>query len=139
MQEELPLTLIRINIVDGIGPTLQLAEGYSSKLPEKVHHLLNERTDPTWPTIWFAPVLGEPGFEDVYTMMSLWGSNHSASVHGHIGAELLTLASMLGIPVSLHNVSRKKIFRPNAFSGFGTKDLEAADYLASSMFGPQYI
>jgi L-fucose isomerase len=139
LQEELPLTLIRLNIIDGIGPTLQLAEGYSYKLPEKVHHLLNERTDPTWPTIWFAPILGEAGFEDVYTMMNHWGSNHGASVHGHIGAELLTLASMLRIPVSLHNVSKEKIFRPHAFSGFGTKDLEAADYLACQAFGPHYI
>lgn len=139
LQEELPLTLIRINIVEGVGPTLQLAEGYSCQLPTEVHQILNERTDPTWPTLWFAPNLGEPGFEDVYTMMNLWGSNHGASVHGHIGAELLTLASMLRIPVSLHNVPVNKIFRPHAFSAFGTKDLESADYLACRTYGPYYI
>lgn len=138
LQEELPLTLLRINIVEGVGPTLQLAEGYSCQLPTEVHQILNERTDPTWPTLWFAPNLGEPGFEDVYTMMNLWGSNHGASVYGHIGAELLTLASMLRIPVSLHNVPTNKIFRPHAFSGFGTKDSEAADYFACRTYGPYY-
>lgn len=138
LQAELPLTLIRLNIVEGVGPTLQVAEGYSCALPDEVHDILNERTDQTWPTLWFAPNLGEKGFEDVYTMMNHWGSNHGASVHGHVGAELLTLASMLRIPVSLHNVPSEKIFRPHAFSGFGTKDLEAADFNACQSFGPFY-
>ncbi|MEK4670914.1 L-fucose isomerase [Niallia sp. FSL R7-0271] len=138
LQAELPLTLIRINIVDGVGPTLQIAEGYSCELPEEVHEILNKRTDQTWPTLWFAPNLGEAGFEDVYTMMNHWGSNHGASVHGHIGTELLTLASMLRIPVSLHNIPKDKIFRPHAFSSFGTKDLESADFLACQTYGPFY-
>ena len=138
LQAELPLTLVRLNIVDGVGPTLQIAEGYSCILPDNVHETLNKRTDETWPTIWFAPNLGEAGFEDVYTMMNHWGSNHGASVHGHIGAELLTLASMLRIPVSLHNIPDKKIFRPHIFSGFGTKNLEAADFNACQTFGPFY-
>ncbi|RJZ11669.1 L-fucose isomerase [Listeria monocytogenes] len=138
LQAELPITLIRLNIVDGVGPTLQIAEGYSCQLPEDVHTILNERTDQTWPTIWFAPNLGEAGFEDVYTMMNHWGSNHGASVHGHIGTELITLASMLRIPVALHNVPKEKIFRPHAFSGFGTKELESADFLACQTYGPFY-
>ncbi|MBV7391235.1 L-fucose isomerase [Enterococcus alishanensis] len=138
LQAELPLTLIRLNIIDGVGPTLQIAEGYSCELPVHVHDILNKRTDETWPTLWFAPNLGETGFEDVYTMMNNWGSNHGASVHGHIGAELLTLASMLRIPVSLHNVPSKKIFRPHVFSGFGTKDTESSDFKACQTFGPFY-
>ncbi|GEB28300.1 L-fucose isomerase [Enterococcus casseliflavus] len=138
LQAELPLTLIRINLVEGVGPTLQLAEGYSCVLPLAIHDTLNNRTDPTWPTIWFAPNLGETGFEDVYRVMSSWGSNHGASVHGHIGAELITLASMLRIPVSLHNIPRERLFRPHAFDGFGTKDLESADFAACKTFDAFY-
>lgn len=138
LQAEMPLTLIRLNIIAGVGPTLQIAEGYSCHLPDEVHDILNERTDPTWPTVWFAPNLGEAGFEDVYTMMDNWGSNHGASVHGHIGSDLITLASMLRIPVSLHNVSKENIFRPHSFSGFGTEGLEAADFLACQTYGPFY-
>lgn len=135
---EVPLTLIRLNMIAGVGPTLQIAEGHTVILDEDVHKTLDERTDKTWPTLWFAPRLGEKGFESVYEVMNAWGSNHGASVHGHVGAELITLASMLRIPVSLHNISREDIFRPHAFSGFGTKDLESADYEACKQFGPLY-
>jgi len=135
---ELPVTLIRINLVRGIGPTLQIAEGYTITLDEDIHKALDERTDRTWPTTWFVPNLGEKGFETTYDVMNHWGSNHCAFVQGHIGADLITLASMLRIPVSLHNVSREKIFRPNLFDGFGTKDLEAADYEACAKLGPFY-
>ncbi|MGM0292119.1 MULTISPECIES: L-fucose isomerase [Enterococcus] len=135
---EMPVTMIRLNIVDGVGPALQIAEGYTCVLDEEIHHILDERTDKTWPTTWFAPILGLPGFETVYEVMNHWGSNHCATVHGHIGDELITLASMLHIPVALHNVSEDRIFRPHVFSGFGTKDLESADYRACEYFGPLY-
>lgn len=135
---ELPITLIRLNLVKGIGPTLQLAEGYTCVLPEDVHQILDDRTDKTWPTTWFAPKLGEKGFETVYDVMNHWGSNHGSSVYGHVGADILTLASMLRIPVTLHNVSREKIFRPSLFDSIGTKDLEGADLEACRILGPLY-
>lgn len=135
---ELPITLIRVNLIDGIGPTLQIAEGYTCELEDDIHTVLDERTDKTWPTTWFAPRLGKPGFESVYNVMNAWGSNHGASVHGHVGDELLTLASMLRIPVSLHNIPRERIFRPSIFDGFGTKDLESADLEACRTLGPLY-
>ncbi|MGY3724537.1 L-fucose isomerase [Granulicatella balaenopterae] len=135
---ELPVTLIRLNIVEGVGPTLQIAEGYTCVLDEEVHKILDERTDKTWPTTWFAPILGAPGFESVYDVMNHWGSNHGASVHGHIGHELITLASMLRIPVTLHNISSDRIFRPSIFDGFGTKDLEAVDFEACRTLGALY-
>lgn len=135
---ELPVTLIRVNLVKGVGPTLQVAEGYTCLLDDYVHRTLDERTDKTWPTTWFAPNLGESGFETVYDVMNHWGSNHGAFVHGHIGAEVLTLASMLRIPVALHNVPKEKIFRPSIFDGAGTKDLEAADFKMCEVLGPLY-
>lgn len=135
---EMPVTMIRLNLVDGVGPTLQVAEGYTCVLDEEVHQLLDERTDKTWPTTWFAPNLGMPGFSSVYEVMNHWGANHGATVYGHVGADVLTLASMLRIPVALHNVPEDKIFRPHAYSGFGTKDLESADYRACAYFGPLY-
>ncbi|MGM0124761.1 L-fucose isomerase [Enterococcus sp. AZ194] len=135
---EMPMTMIRVNMVDGVGPTLQIAEGYTCVLDEEIHKILDERTDKTWPTTWFAPNLGEAGFESVYEVMNHWGSNHCASVYGHVGDELITLASMLRIPVALHNVSKERIFRPHAYSGFGTKDIESADFVASQHFGPLY-
>lgn len=135
---EMPVTMIRMNIVDGVGPTLQLAEGYTCVLDEEIHHILDQRTDKTWPTTWFAPILGEKGFETVYDVMNNWGANHGATVYGHVGSDLITLASMLRIPVVLHNVPRERIFRPYNFSGFGTKDLEAADFEACKYFGPMY-
>lgn len=135
---EMPITMARINIIDGVGPTLQIAEGHTCVLPEDVHQTLDDRTDKTWPTLWFAPRLGEGGFNSVYDVMNLWGSNHGSSVYGHVGADLITLASMLRIPVILHNIPEDQIFRPHAFSGFGTKNLEAADLSACKHFGPFY-
>lgn len=136
---EMPVTLMRVNLVHGVGPTLQIAEGYTVVLPEEVHDILNQRTDPTWPTTWFAPRLtGEGAFSDVYSVMANWGANHGSFSYGHIGKELITLASMLRIPVSLHNVERKDIFRPHCFAGFGTADLESADYRACQAYGPLY-
>ncbi|KAF1304297.1 L-fucose isomerase [Enterococcus sp. JM9B] len=135
---EMPVTMIRLNIVDGVGPTLQIAEGYTCVLEEEVHQILDERTDKTWPTTWFAPNLGMSGFESVYEVMNHWGANHGATVYGHVGDDLITLASMLRIPVALHNVPKERIFRPHAFSGFGTKDIESADYEACRYFGPLF-
>lgn len=135
---ELPVTMIRINCVDGLGPTLQLAEGYTCVLPDAIHAKLDERTDKTWPTTWFAPRLGAEGFETVYDVMNHWGANHGATVYGHIGAELITLCSMLRIPVTLHNVAKADIFRPSVFDGFGTKDLEGVDINVCRTYGPLY-
>lgn len=137
-QSEMPVTLIRVNIVQGIGPVLQLAEGYTVVLEDEIHKILDERTDRTWPTTWFVPRLGAKGFEDVYSVMKNWGANHGAFSYGHIGKDLITLASMLRIPVSLHNVEDIDIFRPHSFAAFGTKDLEAADYRACMAYGPLY-
>lgn len=136
---QMPLTLIRANLIDGIGPTLQIAEGYSVVLPATVHRILDERTDPTWPTTWFTPRLtGNGAFRDVYSVMANWGANHGAFIHGHIGAELITLASMLRIHVSMHNVASDLIFRPHVWSSFGTQDAEAADLSACKFFGSLY-
>lgn len=137
-EAELPVTLIRVNLIKGIGPTLQIAEGYTCVLDEEIHKVLDERTDKTWPTTWFAPNLGEDGFETVYDVMNHWGANHGAFVHSHIGADLITLASMLRIPVTLHNVPREKVFRPNIFEGAGTKELETADFEVCKLLGPLY-
>jgi len=135
----MPLTMVRLNLVKGLGPVLQIAEGYSVQLPEKVHNILNERTDPTWPTTWFAPKLtGKGAFNDTFTVMENWGANHAAVSYGHIGSELITLASMLRIPVALHNVEEDKIFRPSTWSAFGSNDLEGSDFRACKNFGPLY-
>jgi L-fucose isomerase len=135
----MPVTMARLNLVKGLGPVLQLVEGYTVELPEEVHHTLDQRTDPTWPTTWFAPKLTNGGsFQSVYDVMNNWGANHGAISYGHIGADLLTLASMLRIPVSMHNVESDRIFRPRVWSLFGTEDLESADYRACQNFGPLY-
>jgi L-fucose isomerase len=135
----IPITMARLNLVKGLGPVLQLAEGWTVDLPEKVHETLNERTDPTWPTHWFAPRLtGSGPFRDVYSVMANWGANHGAASFGHIGADLIALASLLRIPVSMHNLPEEQIFRPSAWSAFGTADLEGADYRACANFGPLY-
>lgn len=135
----MPMTMSRINLVKGIGPVMQIAEGYSVDLPEDVHDKLDKRTDPTWPTTWFAPILtGKGAFRSVYDVMNNWGANHGSISYGHIGADLITLASMLRIPVNMHNVSEERIFRPKAWSLFGTDDLEGADYRACQNFGPLY-
>ena len=135
----MPITMSRINLIKGLGPVLQLAEGYTVELPPKVHETLNERTDPTWPTHWFAPRLtGSGPFRDVYSVMANWGANHGAASYGHIGAELISLASLLRIPISMHNVPEELIFRPSAWSAFGAMDLQGADYRACANFGPIY-
>ena len=135
----MPITICRLNLVKGLGPVLQLAEGYTIDLPDAVHHTLNERTDPTWPTTWFVPRLtGKGAFTDVYSVMNNWGSNHCAFSVGHIGADLITLASMLRIPVNMHNIPGDKIFRPSAWASFGTEDLQGADYRACKNFGSLY-
>ncbi|MBD1383097.1 L-fucose isomerase [Metabacillus arenae] len=136
---EMPVTMARINIVHGIGPVLQLAEGYTVELPEDIHDVLDERTNSTWPTTWFVPNLtGNGAFKDVYTVMYNWGSNHGAISYGHIGSELITIASMLRIPVSMHNVQQDRIFRPSAWSAFGMEELTSADFRACQAFGPLY-
>jgi len=135
----MPVTMVRVNLIDGLGPTLQIAEGYTVDLPAAVNKTLLDRTNPTWPSTWFAPIVtGEGAFTDVYSVMANWGSNHGAFCYGHLGADLITLASMLRIPVSLHNVSDERIFRPHAWSAFGTADKEGADYRACAAYGPLY-
>lgn len=136
---EMPVTMARLNLVKGLGPVLQLVEGYAVNLPKDVHDTLDKRTDPTWPTTWFAPTLtGEGAFASVYSVMDNWGANHGSISYGHIGADLITLASILRIPVSMHNVAEEKIMRPRAWGAFGTNDLEGADYRACQNFGPLY-
>jgi L-fucose isomerase len=135
----MPVTMSRVNIVKGLGPVLQIAEGYTVDLPADVDRTLQQRTDPTWPTTWFAPILtGQNAFKDVYSVMANWGANHGAISFGHIGDKLITLASMLRIPVNMHNVSEERIYRPSAWNAFGTKDLEGADYRACKNFGSVY-
>jgi L-fucose isomerase len=135
---EMPITMSRVNIVKGIGPVLQIAEGYTVELPEDVHKTLDDRTNNTWPTTWFVPNLtGAGAFKDVYSVMANWGANHGAFSYGHIGADLITLASILRIPVCMHNVSEDKIYRPSAWNAFGM-DPEGSDYRACENFGPMY-
>lgn len=134
----IPLTMSRINLVKGIGPVLQIAEGWSVELPKDIHSALDERTNPTWPTTWFVPrVNGQRSFKDVYTVMAKWGANHGAISHGHIGADLISLASMLRIPVNMHNVDENDVFRPSAWSAFGS-EIEGSDYRACENYGPLY-
>jgi L-fucose isomerase len=135
----MPMTMSRLNVIKGLGPVLQIAEGYTVDLPPDVHETLNERTDPTWPTHWFVPNLtGGGAFRDVYSVMNNWGANHGALSYGHIGAQLITLASILCIPVHMHNVPEEAIYRPSAWNAFGTQDLEGADFRACANFGPLY-
>jgi len=135
----MPVTMARINLVHGVGPVLQLAEGWTVELPPKVHDTLDKRTDPTWPTQWFAPTLtGSGAFRDVYSVMAAWGANHCAMSYGHIGEDLISLAALLRIPVSMHNVPGEKLFRPSVWSSLGTADPEGADYRACANFGPVY-
>ncbi len=135
----MPVTMCRLNLVAGLGPALQLAEGVTVDLPEQVHDVLDQRTNPTWPTTWFVPrTTGRGAFADVYTVMNNWGANHGSISYGHIGADLIALASMLRIPVYMHNVDEQAIFRPAAWNLFGTADREAADFRACANFGPLY-
>ncbi|MGF6354152.1 L-fucose isomerase [Paenibacillus sp. 4624] len=135
----MPVTMTRLNLVKGLGPVLQIAQGYTVDLPEHVHDTLDQRTDPTWPSTWFAPILtGSGAFTSVYEVMNQWGANHGSISYGHIGADLITLASMLRIPVNMHNVPETEVFRPRAWGLFGTSEPESADYRACHVFGPLY-
>ena len=134
----MPCTMVRLNLIKGLGPVLQIAEGWTVDLDPDVHKILDERTDKGWPTTWFVPRLtDDPNFKDVYSVMNNWGANHGSISSGHIGADLITLASMLRIPVCMHNVSSDDIYRPAAWSAFGM-DKEGADYRACQVYGPLY-
>ncbi len=136
---DMPVTMCRLNLVKGLGPALQIAEGFTIELPDDVHNILDERTNPTWPTTWFVPnTSGQGAFRDVYTVMANWGANHGSISYGHIGADLITLASMLRIPVYMHNVAEENIFRPHAWAAYGTSELEGADFRACDTYGPLY-
>jgi L-fucose isomerase len=135
----MPVTMARINLIKGLGPALQIAEGWTVDLPLAVHTVLDERTNPTWPTTWFAPrVTGSGPFKDAYTVMANWGANHGAISYGHIGSDLVTLASMLRIPVYMHNLDEEKIFRPSTWAAFGANEPMGADFRACANFGPLY-
>ncbi len=134
----MPVTMCRLNLVKGMGPVLQIAEGWTIDLPPEVHRLLDDRTDRTWPTTWFVPRLtGEGAFRDVYGVMNNWGSNHGAISYGHIGSDLITLSAMLRIPVCMHNITDEGVMRPSAWNSFGM-DKESADYRACGLYGPLY-
>lgn len=133
-----PFTMSRVNIIKGIGPVLQIAEGWSVELPKDVHDTLDKRTNETWPTTWFAPRLtGKGPFTDVYSVMANWGANHGVLTIGHVGADLITLASMLRIPVCMHNVEDGEIYRPSSWAAHGM-DTEGQDYRACQNYGPLY-
>ncbi len=135
---EMPVTMIRLNLVKGLGPVMQIAEGWTVKLPDDVSDTLMERTNPTWPCTWFAPrCTGEGAFKSAYDVMNNWGANHGAISYGHIGADLITMCSMLRIPVCMHNVPEEEIFRPAAWNAFGM-DKEGQDYRACGVYGPLY-
>ncbi len=135
----MPVTMCRLNLAKGLGPAFQIAEGYTVDLPDDVHKILDERTDPGWPTTWFAPSLtGSGPFRDVYTVMANWGANHGSISYGHIGADLITLASMLRIPVYMHNVSEERIFRPHTWTLFGANEPQGADFRACTNLGALY-
>lgn len=134
----MPVTLSRINLIQGLGPALQIAEGYSAELPEEIHNILDERTNETWPTTWFVPIInGKGAFKNVYSVMANWGANHGAFGYGHFGEKLITLASMLRIPVCMHNIEEERIFRPSAWNAFGM-DKEGSDFRACKVYGPNY-
>ena len=136
---DMPATMFRLNLVKGLGPALQIAEGQFVDLPRNIYSVLEERTNPTWPSHWFVPNTGGNGvFRDVYSVMNGWGANHGTISYGHIGAELITLASMLRIPVYMHNVDEARVFRPSAWTAFGTAGLEGGDFRACANFGPLY-
>ncbi len=135
----MPVTMSRLNLVKGLGPVLQIAEGWTADIDPEIHDILDERTDPTWPTTWFVPRLmpERDAFKDVYSVMNNWGANHGALSYGHIGKDLLTLASMLRIPVCMHNIPDGDIFRPSSWNAFGM-DKEGSDYRACKNYGPLY-
>ena len=132
------VSMIRLNLVKGLGPVLQIAEGWTVNLPDEVTDKLMERTNPTWPCTWFAPRLtGKGAFSSAYEVMNHWGANHGAITYGHIGADLITLCSILRIPVCMHNVPEEKIFRPACWNAYGM-DAEGQDYRACAAYGPMY-
>lgn len=134
----MPCTMARLNLIKGLGPVLQIAEGWTVDIDPAIHKILDDRTDKGWPTTWFVPRLTEDSnFKDVYSVMNNWGANHGAISYGHIGADIITLASMLRIPVSMHNVDKEDVFRPAVWSAFGM-DKEGADYRACNTYGPLY-
>lgn len=134
----MPCTMVRLNLVKNLGPVFQIAEGWTVEIPDDIHKILDDRTDKGWPTTWFAPRLdSSDNFRDVYSVMNNWGANHGSINCGHIGADLITLASILRIPVSMHNVAEENIYRPAAWSAFGM-DKEGADYRACAAYGPQF-
>ncbi|EMI22858.1 L-fucose isomerase [Rhodopirellula maiorica SM1] len=135
----MPSTMTRINLIAGLGPALQIAEGYTVDLPDDVHDVLDQRTNPTWPTTWFAPTItGRGAFTSTYEVMNHWGANHCVLTAGHVGHLFITLASQLRIPVYMHNVAEDRIFRPSTWNAFGTENREAADFRACETFGPLY-
>jgi L-fucose isomerase len=135
----MPITMSRVNLVKGLGPVLQIAEGWTVELPGDVHKTLDDRTNSTWPTTWFAPRLtGKGAFTDTYSVMANWGANHGAFSYGHIGADLISLAAILRIPVFMHNVAADKVYRPSAWASFGTDSPEGADFRACATYGPNY-
>ena len=78
---QMPMTMIRLNLVAGLGPMLQIAEGWTVQLPEEVTDILWKRTDYTWPCTWFTPRCdGKEGspFKTAYDVMNNWGANHGA-------------------------------------------------------------
>jgi L-fucose isomerase len=136
---DMPATMTRINLVAGLGPAIQIAEGQTVELPDSVHDVLDQRTNPTWPTTWFAPkITGRGAFTSTYEVMNHWGANHCVMTAGHVGHLFITLASILRIPVYMHNVSDERVFRPSAWNAFGTDGLEGADFRACEAFGPLY-
>ena len=135
----MPMTMVRLNYIKGLGPVIQLAEGFSLEIQEDIKNIIVSRTDPTWPKTFFSPILNRTNaFKDTYTVMKKWGSNHCSIAYGHIGDKIITLASMLRIPVSMHNVGNDRIIRPSAWYSFGNEGLESADYRACKTFGPLY-
>jgi L-fucose isomerase len=135
----MPVTMCRVNLVKNLGPVLQIAEGWTVELPAEVHRTLDERTNPTWPTTWFAPNLtGSAPYDSVYNVMLHWGANHGAICYGHIGGDLISMASMVRIPVDMHNVPAERVFRPSAWMRFGAMDAQGADYRACAAYGPLY-
>jgi len=131
--------MMRLNLVASLGPCMQIAEGWTAELPKAAHEILDRRTNFTWPTTWFAPRLtGKGAFSSVYDVMNSWGANHCSFSAGHIGADVISLCSLLRIPVYMHNVPRENIFRPSAWTAFGTECLESADFRACAAYGALY-
>ena len=135
---DMPVTMCRLNLIKGQGPVLQIAEGWAVNVDRAIFAHIDKRTDPSWPTTYFAPRLtGKGAFKNVYNVMNNWGANHGAITYGHVGADLITLAAMLRIPVCMHNVDEEKIFRPSVWAAFGS-DPEGSDFRACNNYGPVY-